>query len=554
MAVTRSMKSESNFSSEEKKDEGDFLADDLAAGGRDHNIHQAPKHELPLPQSQPDSLSHDKIPCTDVNNNHGNVKPDYCEVDDETSNKTSLQSNTSRSSGNNNSRKPLLLLLCAFGITSCYLWYGTVQEKLFVKHHHHRDGNRGSHSKKEGPDEDDNVTLFLLATGTFSSFFIGWIWTWLRPVLLGDNKVEDDKHTGKGKRFDDDDRTRKCDKTNGKLNHPLMILTSLTYLTAMAASNEALHYVSYPTCVLAKSSKLIPTMIVGWLVDIYRGWKIGQGDGKGVLGNAKNNHRSHGTSTINAMEWIGAAFITIGIISFQYIQLQKQQKSSEMEGDSPYGLALLGLSLFMDGLLGACQNLLKAKRKEKSNNTTDIDKSNNTSKTSYKSSSPSVYRPPTAMETMLYINLYATLVLLPASYYAGQFQNGMRMLFPPSSIETTSSIENKSSLLVQLNLSASLGQVFIFLTIHHFSPLICTTITTTRKFFTILLSVYKFGHVLDVWQWGSVALVFGGLYLEIAAKLFEGRDRSSKTNAIGMNESSARVVESQRVLKDKKEL
>mmetsp|Transcript_23261 Transcript_23261/g.49126 ORF Transcript_23261/g.49126 Transcript_23261/m.49126 type:complete len:568 (-) Transcript_23261:107-1810(-) len=567
MAVTRSMKSESTFSSEEKKDESDFPADDLAAGGSDHNIHQAPKHELPLPQSQLDSLSHDKIPRNDVNNNNGMGKND-CEDDNETSNKTSNktspQSNTSRStsSNNNNNRKPLLLLLCAFGITSCYLWYGTVQEKLFVKHHHHSGGNSGSHSNKEGPDEDDNVTLFLLATGTFSSFFIGWIWTWLRPVLLGDNKVEDEKHTGKGKRFDGDDHTLKCDKTDGKLNHPLMILTSLAYLTAMAASNEALHYVSYPTCVLAKSSKLIPTMIVGWLVDTYRGWKIGHGDGKGMLGNAKTNHHSHATSTINAMEWIGAAFITIGIISFQYIQLQNQQqrnqsgngKSSEMEGDSPYGLALLGLSLFMDGLLGACQNLLKAKRKEKSNNTTGTDKSNSTATTSSKTSSSTVYRPPTAMETMLYINLYATIVLLPASYYAGQFQNGMRMLFPPSSTDTSSSIENKSSLLVQLNLSASLGQVFIFLTIHHFSPLICTTITTTRKFFTILLSVYKFGHVLDVWQWGSVGLVFGGLYLEIAAKLFEGREKNSKTNAIAMNESTSRVVESQRVLKKKKEL
>ena len=127
------------------------------------------------------------------------------------------------------------------------------------------------------------------------------------------------------------------------------------------------------------------------------------------------------------------------------------------------------------------------------------------------------------METMLYINLYATLVLLPASFYAGQFHNGMSMLFPSNSNNDHAQFENKSSLLVQLNLSASLGQVFIFLTIHHFSPLICTTITTTRKFFTILLSVYKFGHVLDVWQWSSIGLVFGGLYLEIAAKLFESK-------------------------------
>mmetsp|Transcript_27153 Transcript_27153/g.57066 ORF Transcript_27153/g.57066 Transcript_27153/m.57066 type:complete len:605 (+) Transcript_27153:498-2312(+) len=105
MAVTRSMKSESTFSSEEKKDESDFPADDLAAGGSDHNIHQAPKHELPLPQSQLDSLSHDKIPRNDVNNNNGMGKND-CEDDNETSNKTSNktspQSNTSRSTSSNN--------------------------------------------------------------------------------------------------------------------------------------------------------------------------------------------------------------------------------------------------------------------------------------------------------------------------------------------------------------------------------------------------------------------------------------------------------------------
>jgi UDP-galactose transporter B1 len=103
------------------------------------------------------------------------------------------------------------------------------------------------------------------------------------------------------------------------------------------------------------------------------------------------------------------------------------------------------------------------------------------------------------------------MILVPASHYAGQFQNGMQMFLDADG--------DISKLLLQLNLSASLGQVFIFLTIHHFSPLICTTITTTRKFFTILLSVYKFGHVLDVWQWGSVGLVFGGLYLEIVAKM-----------------------------------
>ncbi|KAL7470592.1 hypothetical protein ACHAXS_010841 [Conticribra weissflogii] len=543
MEVTRSMKSKSNFPSEEKKDEGDFIVDDVSDGGR-----YSVKNEVSLPQSQQDSSSHDSTSflSNDVINSHQGKRNDIGSEKKSENNaiKPSFQRHAnSKTLSKSNTQKPLLLLLCAFGITSCYLWYGTVQEKLFVKHHP-RDGS----VKNSGPDDDDNVTLFLLATGTFSSFFIGWIWTWASPIILGSNKKEDDTQMDKGKRFDDDN----IEKRDGKLNHPLMMLTSLTYLTAMAASNEALHYVSYPTCVLAKSSKLIPTMIVGWLVETYRGWTIGKGGGTGMLGNVTNNH-----SKVNAMEWIGAAFITIGIISFQYIQLHKQQQQqrnesdngehSEIEGDSPYGLALLGLSLFMDGLLGACQNLLKAKKTDKSNNNIE-DNDNHSPKTSSptSSSSSSVCRPPSAMETMLYINLYATLVLLPASYYAGQFQNGMKMLFPPSSTDTTSSIENKSSLLLQLNLSASLGQVFIFLTIHHFSPLICTTITTTRKFFTILLSVYKFGHVLDVWQWGSVGLVFGGLYLEIVAKLFEGRCNDGDANSD--------AVESQRNLKRKKEL
>ena len=81
--------------------------------------------------------------------------------------------------------------------------------------------------------------------------------------------------------------------------------------------------------------------------------------------------------------------------------------------------------------------------------------------------------------------------------------------------------DGKAALFLQLILSATLGQVFIFLTIHHFSPLTCTTITTTRKFLTILFSVYKFGHVLGVCSWLAIGVVFVGLYLEIAAKFFE---------------------------------
>lgn len=413
-------------------------------------------------------------------------------------------------------KSPLLLLLCATGITSCYLWYGTVQELLFVIDNANKEESDGDGNDEK--QQHQSITLFLLATGTFSSFLLALVWIVFGPLLLASSQTNSSKENNTVK-------VVAVENDAGRLNHPLLALTSVTYLSAMAASNESLHYVSYPTCVLAKSSKLIPTMVVGWLVDKYRSSRrivvdrLQHNGGSNVGTCSSSQHKG-----INGMEWLGAALITFGIVLFQYIQLQKQSNNNasnhhhhgedekEEKGDSPYGLALLGLSLCMDGLLGACQSTLKQSHHQSSSDNNAATKS-------------LAFRPPSAMETMLYINLYATLILVPCSYYAGQFQHGMSVLFPSSHADSimNQATENTSKLLLQLNLSASLGQVFIFLTIHHFSPLTCTTVTTSRKFFTILLSVYKFGHVLDVWQWSSVGLVFGGLYLEIVAKFIEDK-------------------------------
>ena len=460
---------------DEKKDDGDHSFADVVGRGRQ------------LPQSPDDDDDDDNDDNDD--NNGKRARPTRDDEDGAAPPRASNDGGVVGASsgavegrrrsggkeGNVNGNNPLLLLVCAAGITSCYMWYGMVQEHVF-----HLDGKDGGAS--------ESITLFLLATGTFSSFLLAWAWTILGPNAGG----------GGG---------------GGGLDHPLIALTSLAYLSAMSASNESLHYVAYPTCVLAKSSKLVPTMIAGWVADRWGG-----------PGDARCRRRR-----VDPTECVGAGLITAGIVSFQYVQLLRKQSNDrhdagrDVGGDSPYGLALLGLSLLMDGVMAACQNALKRGRSgRRGEGKADDDGGGG----GVLPTSSSHRRPPSAMETMLYINLYATLMLLPASYYAGQFRRGMDAMFS----------EGKSALLLQLNLSASLGQVFIFLTVHHFSPLTCTTITTTRKFFTILLSVYKFGHVLGAVQWLSVALVFAGLYLEIVAKLFEGggggggRDRAVVNN------------------------
>ena len=65
----------------------------------------------------------------------------------------------------------------------------------------------------------------------------------------------------------------------------------------------------------------------------------------------------------------------------------------------------------------------------------------------------------------------------------------------------------------------ALGQLFIFFTIHTFGSLVCTMVCTTRKFFSILVSVMFTGTMLNAWQWFAVGLVFFGLLYKTVVNL-----------------------------------
>lgn len=56
---------------------------------------------------------------------------------------------------------------------------------------------------------------------------------------------------------------------------------------------------------------------------------------------------------------------------------------------------------------------------------------------------------------------------------------------------------NNSSLLwscINIGLSGCFGQVFVFFTVSLFDCYFLTIITTTRKFFSVVYSNFKFGH------------------------------------------------------------
>ena len=112
------------------------------------------------------------------------------------------------------------------------------------------------------------------------------------------------------------------------------------------------------------------------------------------------------------------------------------------------------------------------------------------------------------------MNVWALLYGGLAALVLGQLQEGVAFVIAHPAILRP---------IFYLSLCSALGQHFIFMTISHFSALVCTTVTTTRKFFTVLASVYYYGHALAPMQWLGATCVFGGLAVELRAKYDQSR-------------------------------
>ena len=69
-------------------------------------------------------------------------------------------------------------------------------------------------------------------------------------------------------------------------------------------------------------------------------------------------------------------------------------------------------------------------------------------------------------------------------------------------------------------LSSALGGNFVYFTLTQFNPLVLTTVTTTRKIFSTLYSIFRNpANSLNGMQWSGTMLVFAGLIGDIVRKL-----------------------------------
>lgn len=250
-----------------------------------------------------------------------------------------------------------------------------------------------------------------------------------------------------------------------------IFISGTTQMLAMAASNEALRYVSYPTQVLGKSCKMVPVMLFGIL----------------LAGKAKDYSMS---------DYIQVIIITIGVVVFNFGAPRKAGKGAG--ADSTYGLALIAFSLALDGATGGLQDKVKKQTKALNKDKKDAK--------------------PTPFESMLYTNLSGAITALVFCAATGQVQEGVALC--------QKSPEFVQALMV-FSLCSALGQCFIYYTLTEFSPLLCSTVTTTRKIFSTVYSVFRYpGNSLNEMQWGGCILVFGAIVGDMVMSQFSGKKKA----------------------------
>ena len=247
-----------------------------------------------------------------------------------------------------------------------------------------------------------------------------------------------------------------------KIPHTDIFNSGVSQMLAMAASNEALRYVSYPTQVLGKSAKMVPVMAGGLII---------------------------GGKSYSLSEYTQTALVTIGVCVFNF-----GGKSKKGGGDSTYGLTLILISLVMDAVTGGLQDKVKAKTK--------------TLNAEAKGAKPTMH------ESMLYTNLSGCLVAGVLAALAGHLTDGVAFCLKYPEVMNA---------LVIYSLASAVGQNFIYYTITQFSPLLLTTVTTTRKIFSTLYSVFRDpSNSLSTMQWSGCGLVFFGLFIEVGGKYLGG--------------------------------
>lgn len=118
---------------------------------------------------------------------------------------------------------------------------------------------------------------------------------------------------------------------------------------------------------------------------------------------------------------------------------------------------------------------------------------------------------PTANQLFTTANFYGFVMIFLFSVFADQ-----------SLLPALHFFKNYPSVLADLILAAVLqvvGQICIYYVVANFKQHMFPMISTTRKMITVIASIFYFGHYINSWQWGAIAIVFLGMFYELYEEL-----------------------------------
>lgn len=166
--------------------------------------------------------------------------------------------------------------------------------------------------------------------------------------------------------------------------------------------------------------------------------------------------------------------IVAGIALFMYNDKKNNSDTGFVLGP---GEILLIISLSLDGMTGAIQDRIK---------------------TDYKTKKYGM---------MLNLNAWSVIYLIFALVIENRIVEFIQFTVRHPAVITE---------MLVFSLCSAVGQNYIFKTVTTFGPLTCSIITTTRKFFTILMSIIIFQHPMVMRQYLGTLLVFMGIALDAA--------------------------------------
>jgi len=188
-----------------------------------------------------------------------------------------------------------------------------------------------------------------------------------------------------------------------------------------------------------------------------------------------------GGATYSVREYLQVA----AIIGGTAVVSMGKKKGGGGSASSSAGVTYIVLSLVLDGVTAGFQKRLKAETAERGVK-------------------------PKPYDFMFWTNLF--MCLTAAIVSLGLHEVGPGLAYCSANPEIFEKI-------VKFALCSAVGQSFIFYTIANFDPLVLSTVTTTRKIFSVLLSIFLKGHSLSATGWSGIAMACAGILSEMAAKM-----------------------------------